>query len=166
MPTTLAIFASKHPPQPPNRPAEPADQGRKLDFEDGVIAVSGPPFPSEVAGKPGLPYGRHLWVILPEQLPAILETAPNVRPPPLESGLAKHSNLTGNGPACCGGELWVDALDPRKLYVNGGSGRYPPRTPDELADAIEVFENLGFSVISAGWDSENDWPFKQFELES
>jgi hypothetical protein len=89
-------------------------------------------------------------VIIPDALPVLLETAPNVRPPPLSSGMAKHTNLTGGASACCGGEIWTDAVDRDRLYVNGGSGRYRPRTPAELADAVQVFETLGFRVDSAG----------------
>ena len=88
-------------------------------------------------------------------LPVILEAAPNVQPPPLQSGVAKHTNLTGGAPASCGGELWLDTVSPDLLHVNGGSGRYwrrnDPRGPSKLADAVRVFEGLGFRVISAGW---------------
>ena len=99
-------------------------------------------------------------------LPAILETAPRVQPPPLASGVAKHTNLTGGQPACCAGELWVDAVSADRLFVNGGSGRYWRRPhPDgsaKLADAVSVFVSLGYTVISAGWDDDNDMPARTF----
>ncbi len=117
-------------------------------------------------GKPSTPDGRHLWVIRPADLPVILETAPHARPPPLQSGVAKHTNLTGGEPACCGGELRVDAVSPSLLYVNGGSGRYwrenDPGGPAKLADSVRVFEGLGYRVISAGWDEQNDIPARTF----
>jgi len=72
----------------------------------------------------------------------LLTTAPEVQPPPLECECAKHTNLTGGAPACCGG--------------------YPPRTRVELADAIDVFQSFGFEVVSAGWDDDNDRPERTF----
>lgn len=162
MPLTLAQFVEKHPPGPPRKPPETEDQLRELNAEDGVVFLNGAPFPRPLSGTPGYPQGKHLWVIVPGALPVILETAPNVRPPPLSSGVAKHTNLTGGRPASCGGELWVDAVDAGMLYVNGGSGRYGPRTPEELADAVSAFESLGFRVESAGWSEDNDLPARVF----
>ena len=115
-----------------------------------------------IARRPGHREGRHLWVIVPAEVRVILETAPDVRPPPLSLGVAKHTNLTGGGPAACGGELWLDPADNRKLYANGGSGRYPPRTPKQLEDAIQVLAGLGFTVVSAGWSEDNDVPERVF----
>jgi len=158
MPMTLAAFSAIYPLQGPNKPLDAPDQARLLTAADGVISLTGAPFPTPVLGQPGLPAGKHLWVILPADLPVILETAPNVQPPPLQSGCAKHTNLTGGEAACCGGELWIDAVSASQLYVNGGSGRYQPRTSDELDDAVQVFESLGFQVVSMGWDDDNDRP--------
>jgi hypothetical protein len=31
-----------------------------------------------------------------------------------------------------------------------------------LADAVQVFERYGYSVRSAGWSDENDWPERVF----
>jgi hypothetical protein len=157
-----AQFFAKHGAALPRKPAENPDQLRPLTREDGVVSVEAPPFPSSVAGDPGFAPGKHLWVLVPHDLPVILETAPDVRPPPLQSGVAKHTNLTGGGPACSGGELWVDAVSAALLYVNGGSGRYGPKTPAELDDAVQVFRGLGFQVESAGWDDGNDIPARTF----
>jgi len=100
--------------------------------------------------------GLHLWVIVPEAVRVLLESAPTVHPPPLSLGVAKHTNLTGGAPACCGGELWLDAVDPQRIYANGGSGRFTAKSPAHLEDAMSVIESLGFNVVSAGWDIEND----------
>ncbi|HSN97659.1 MAG TPA: hypothetical protein VLS89_05150 [Candidatus Nanopelagicales bacterium] len=162
MPMALQSFAAKHPLQGPNKPHDAEDELRKLTEEDGVVLLSSSPFPEPVPGNPGYPEGRHLWVILPERLPVLQETAPRVRPPPLQSVRAKHTNLTGGDPACCGGELWIDAASPDLLYVNGGSGRYQPRSPAELADVVQVFEGIGYRVVSAGWDEDNDKPARVF----
>ena len=132
MPLTIPEFAARHPPQAPRKQAETDDQLRLLTAEDGVVDLAKGQMLPHTAGQPGYPPGRHLWVIAPDTLPVLLETAPNVQPPPLSSGVAKHTNLTGGSEACCGGELWTDAVNPKQLYVNGGSGRYGPRTPDEL----------------------------------
>jgi len=155
----LAAFVEKYPPAPPAKPPENADQMRKLVSEDGVIDVVAAPL-SKTTGRPGTTEGKHLWVIVPEHLLAVLETAP-VRPP-LQSGVVKHTNLTGGEPACCGGEVWADSVDPSKVYVNGGSGRYPPKDPKQLEAAVEVFADLGFRAVSAGWDEQNDVPARVF----
>jgi len=106
--------------------------------------------------------GLHLWVIVPEAVRVLLESAPTVHPPPLSLGVAKHTNLTGGAPACCGGELWLDAVDPQRIYANGGSGRFTAKSPAHLEDAMSVIESLGFNVVSAGWDIENDRPARVF----
>lgn len=162
MPLTLSQFVAKYPPTPPRKAPEAEDQLRALTPDGGVVVLTDAPFPEPVAGMPGFREGRHIWVIVPQSLPVILETAPKVRPPPLSSGVAKHTNLTGGQPACCGGELWIDALDADLLYVNGGSGRYGPRTPAHLAEAVQVFESLGFRVQSAGWNEDVDAPERVF----
>jgi hypothetical protein len=162
MPLTPSQFAAKHPPQAPRKPPEAEDQLRRLTKEDGVVFLAEASFLEHAPGRIGYGKGRHLWVIIPNALPVLLETAPNVRPPPLSSGVAKHTNLTGGAPACSGGELWTDAVDRDRLYVNGGSGRYGPRTPAELADAVHVFETFGFRVESAGWNEDNDIPERVF----
>lgn len=95
-------------------------------------------------------------MFLETSIPAILELA--VVSPALESGRAKHTNLTGGGKAACGGELWVDPVVHSKLYVNGGSGRYGPTTTAQLDDAIGVFRSRGYEVVSFGWSEENDEP--------
>lgn len=152
----LAEYVTLYPPLGPAKPADAADAHRHLGADDGVgtlptCAATMPP-----PRRPGQPEGRHLWVIVPDEVRVILEVAPAVRPPPLSLGVAKHTNLTGGGLAACGGELWIDPVDSKKLYANGGSGRYPPRTPKQLEDAVRVIAALGFTVISAGWSDEND----------
>lgn len=114
------------------------------------------------AASPGFPEDRYLWAILPDSVPVILETGETVQPPPLSMGVVKHTNLTGGKPACCGGELWSDAINSRLLYVNGGSGRYGARSPKQLDDAVHVFKQFGYLVQSAGWSEENDCPERIF----
>jgi hypothetical protein len=125
----IAEFTACHAPRKPHpRPGDNQDVHRLLSTIDGVATM--PCAESMVpAPRPGDPDSRHLWVIREDSLPVILETAPEVRPPPLSLGIAKHTNLTGGKAAACGGEVWVDEVDPHTLYVNGGSGRYPCFAP-------------------------------------
>lgn len=153
---TPAEYTTLYPPAPPAKPADAPDANRRLIAADGVGMLPACVETMVPAERPGQRAGRHLWVIVPEGVPVILEIAPGVQPPPLSLGVAKHSNLTGGGPASCGGELWLDSANPRKLYANGGSGRYPPKTPKQLEDAIGVLETFGFTVVSAGWSEDND----------
>jgi hypothetical protein len=104
----------------------------------------------EKKGDPGC----HLWVIDASGVPYILERAPVA--PALAGGRVKHTNITGGGPAACGGELWFET--PTRLYVNGCSGRYGPAAPKQLDDAAEVFRDMGYEVISFGWDPATDRP--------
>jgi len=153
----LNTFVQKYPPAPPRRPHANNDELRLLGTPDGVLYLDPAPATSQVTGRPDDLAGRHLWVIWPQGVPYLHEQAPYIQNP-LASGVAKHSNLTGGAPASCGGELWIDPLDASKLYVNGASGRYGPRTPQQLTDAVTLIEALGFSVVSFGWDHDVNLP--------
>lgn len=162
---TVTEFTATYPPVGPFRPADPEDQGRLLEEQDGVVLLGPAPFPGP-SGVPGERTGCHLWVIRPDGVPIVLETAPGVRPPPLASGVAKHSNLTGGSAASCGGELWADTVSADKLYVSGASGRYwapgDRRGRERLAGAVKVFEHFGYTVVCAGWDDDVDRPARTF----
>ncbi len=95
-------------------------------------------------------------MIQPDELPFILERAAVT--PPLESGLVKHTNLTGGKTACCGGEMWFDPADDGLVYANGCSGRYGPRTSAELSNAMAVIRAFGYTVVSFGWDEDANKP--------
>jgi hypothetical protein len=131
-----------------------------LTSADGVQIL--PSDGVEPAVDPGDSDGAHLWVIVPEEVRVIVENDPPVAPPPLDIGKAKHTNLTGGGQACAGGELWRDSADDSLLYVHGGSGRYPVESPDQLHDVVRVFECLGYRVVSAGWDFDVDRAARTF----
>jgi hypothetical protein len=156
-------FAVRYPPaEPLSRPGDTPDAHRRLEMEDGVRLMPECVSDMPTASPVGDDEARHLWVILPDSVPVILEAGDAVRPPPLALGVVKHTNLTGGGPASCGGEVWLDPADAQQLYLTGGSGRYPAKTPAQLADAVKVFENYGFRVRSAGWSDENDCPERRF----
>lgn len=162
--TTLTEFTSVYPAHPPQRPPANPDELRLLTAEEGVQHMGLAPASNTVGTPPvrGTPSdaGRYLWVFDPRGVPYILEAAEVS--PPLASGRVKHTNLTGGQPACCGGELWFDGPQARRLYVNGASGRYGPRTPQQLEDAVSVFRELGYEVFSFGWDPDTDRPERVF----
>jgi hypothetical protein len=162
----VTTFTKSYPPKIPAKRSDVPDESRLLEADDGMGTLPSYVLAAETVTWPGQSLeqkdGKHLWVILPEEVRLILEVAPQVRPPPLTLGVAKHSNLTGGAPACCGGELWVDAVDRKKVYANGGSGRYPAKDPQHLEDAMRVLAFFGFEVISAGWSIENDCPERIF----
>ncbi|WP_244455082.1 hypothetical protein [Gluconacetobacter diazotrophicus] len=70
----------------------------------------------------------------------------------------KHSNLTGARPAHCGGQLVFVEND--AVALDGGSGRYGPRSKEEMTAVARAFKNSGYGVWSYGWDDENAWPFR------
>lgn len=157
----LGTFLTRYPPALPRRAHANDDELRLLAEADGVLALDVAPAAPSTTGDPSDLSARHLWVIWPAGVPYILERAPAVSPP-LQSGVAKHSNLTGGGAASCGGELWVDPVDPSKLYVNGASGRYGPKTPQQLVDAVVLIRDRGFQVESFGWDADTNLPARVY----
>ena len=155
-------YAERYAPVAPNPRPGPDDTRRLLTGADGVQTMPGCVAGMPVPHRVGDAEARHLWVILPADVPVILESAPDVRPPPLALGVAKHTNLTGGGPACCGGELWRDPTDAKRLHLTGASGRYPARSAEQLEDAVLLMATFGFAVRSAGWSEENDCPERVF----
>jgi hypothetical protein len=154
----LAEYLERYPPQLPRRKPDVEDQHRKLSEPDGVRRLSPAPADNQRWFRPT---GKsdpecHLWVIDASGIPYILEVAAVV--PPLASGRVKHTNLTGGVEASCGGELWFDTPTAMKLYINGCSGRYGPTSQPQLEDAVAVFSDLGYEVVSFGWDHETDAP--------
>ncbi len=155
---TLDEFLARYPPRPPARQPANDDELRKLTSADGIRWLMHPPVEAEEQAVPtrsGDP-GCHLWVIDTTGVPYVLELAQVT--PPLQSGRAKHSNLTGGGAAASGGELWVDPVSPSRLYVNGCSGRYGPRTEVQLDDSVTLLQSMGYEVESFGWEHDTDKP--------
>ncbi len=148
--------------RPPRRKSANKDEVRKLGKRDGVMIIQGPPVAAnesnrKVPKKQGDP-GCHLWVFDSQAIPYIFERAPVADT--LESGVVKHTNLTGGGDASCAGELWVDPADDNLIYINGCSGRYGPRTREQMDCTVEVFDQLGHKVRSFGWDDDANMPEK------
>ncbi|WP_454686018.1 hypothetical protein [Agrobacterium leguminum] len=74
----------------------------------------------------------------------------------LETGVIKHTNLTGGEPAYCAGELLF--IDDSTIVVNGCSGRYGPTSEAEMTEAAKAFRNSGYNVWSSGFDEETARP--------
>lgn len=70
----------------------------------------------------------------------------------LPDGKIKHSNLTGGEPAFSGGEFVT--LNEGTLIVGGNSGRYGPRSANEMRDVAIAFRDAGYTVYSTGYDQE------------
>jgi hypothetical protein len=126
------------------------DELRPLTAADGRRNLAPPPLSAVSFGVP--PYApagsgteKYIWVVLPRAVPFALETNAS-----FESGRVTHTNLTSGQPAHSGGEMWI--IDPLSMVVNGGSGRYPPRSPEELDAVTQAFKACGFEVASMGWD--------------
>jgi hypothetical protein len=56
--------------------------------------------------------------------------------------------------------MWFDPADEALLYLNGCSGRYGPRTPEELEDTVDMARSIGYNVVSFGWDQDAGMPAK------
>ncbi len=74
----------------------------------------------------------------------------------LKSKVIKHSNLTGGGSAYSGGEILM--LNENTIALNGCSGRYGPRSEDELLSVANAFKNSGYTVWCTGFDVEAGFP--------
>ena len=94
--------------------------------------------------------GRHLWVIGLTDMPYAIEECEFGRG--LETGIIKHTNLTGGADAHCGGEAWFLADD--TVIINGSSGRYGPVNKAQLDAAALAFKACGYKVASMGFDDE------------
>ncbi|MGP0173937.1 hypothetical protein ACSVIJ_18955 [Pseudomonas sp. NCHU5208] len=117
------------------------------DASDDVIISSVPRSHSE-RGQ------LYLWVVAANDVPFALESAPFGQG--LETGKIKHTNLTGGESAHCGGELWF--LAEGRLLLSASSGRYGPKSEQEMTDVALAFKNEGFEVASLGFDVETGYP--------
>jgi len=97
----------------------------------------------------------HLWVIAQNDVPFALEQVEWGKG--LESGVIKHTNLTGGSDAHCGGELWF--IDQESVILGGSSGRYGPQNEQELKDAVNSFAACNYKVAHMGFDEDTGQPF-------
>ncbi|UUQ67771.1 hypothetical protein NLK61_14425 [Pseudomonas fuscovaginae UPB0736] len=112
------------------------------------IRLSEPP---RVYGARGNTY---LWAIGLDKVPVAIESLEFGKM--LKTPVIKHTNLTGGARAHCGGELWFVAE--KSMLIGGSSGRYGPKSDQELVDAVASFKCEGFQVASMGFDEETGEP--------
>lgn len=98
---------------------------------------------------------RYLWIMAIDSVRYKNEF--DIEPKP------KHTNLTGGEEAYCGGEMWFYE-NTQSVAINGASGRYPPRSEEELQKFEESMRNFGYNVTSFGWDYDVDLPARELLL--
>ncbi|MDT4865291.1 hypothetical protein FQZ97_1000860 [compost metagenome] len=97
---------------------------------------------------------RHLWAVGLEDVKYALEKCDFGSN--LESGIIKHTNLTGGEAAYSGGELLI--LEDATVVINGCSGRYGPRSREELELVVAAFAQSGYRVMYMEFDEEAGRP--------
>ena len=160
----LAAFLRRYPPKASSSVADDPRQNLQLTPQHGLRVLGSAPATDILLGAPpksrfdSSPY-RYLWVIDQRGIPYIIEECLEV----LGTQRPKHTNLTGGGNACMGGEMWFTSDS--SLYVSGGSGRYPATDGHQLDAAVEVFESLGYDVTSLGWNDVTGFAKRHWEGE-
>lgn len=150
----LAAFRHGREPTPPRRPCADSEVV-PLTVQDGLNFFCEAPIRCDVETVEGPPLDiynypdrKYLWVVRCDDVPFAQEC-------PKELPLRKHSNLTGGGAAFGGGEVWF--ANPDQIYLNGGSGRYPVETDEDLLEAVTVFFlRIGYDVAVPPYDEDND----------
>ena len=147
---TCTEFRCRYPPRPPND-VDYHEPHEWILLQDLSLLPRAPAAGVMIGGSPpryrnGRTTFLYLWVIDLSGIPYILEYAL----PELGGNPPKHTNLTGGNPASTGGELWFHTES--SLFLSGKSGRYGPRDEQQLADAVTVFEDYGYDVLSLGWE--------------
>lgn len=97
------------------------------------------------------PTKKYLWVIEKTEVVFAQEQGKFGKTRKRKNGLS-HTNLTQGRPAHAGGEVWF--ADHVRIVVNGGSGRYRPRSKQELVSITFAFRDAGFDCVSMGWDDD------------
>lgn len=115
----------------------------------GSAPVGAPPLVDEAMCSK-----THLWVVRPDDVVYAEEHCEYGKA--LESKVIKHTNLTGGAAAFSGGELLC--LEPNTVILNGCSGRYGPKSAQELDAAARAFAQSGYGVWSMGWDEDVNRP--------
>lgn len=156
---TFESYRTKHPARAPNLANQKsADELRQITTAEGLHELAPPPCATAKVGTPpkqareGVA-AKYLWVVASTSVPFALEQLPNAQ---LDRGYLSHTNLTGGAQAHSGGEMWF--TDPSIIIMNGGSGRYPARSADELDDVAKAFRATGYKVAHMGWDIELNAP--------
>jgi hypothetical protein len=151
-------FRGQFPPRPPDSALiRNEDEKREMTTSDGLKLLQDGPVGAD-AGSPSAPprltpahkADAYLWAVRPSDVCHAYENCAFGRS--LETGVIKHTNLTGGGAASSGGELLFLKND--TIVVNGCSGRYGPRSKDEMDKVVVAFRQSGYRVWSMGYDDE------------
>ena len=154
----VQAFLERYPPRPYKQPDSPYPDAQleQVGPADGLWYLNEVPHTAP-GGSPRTVHeddgeNCHLWVIDERGRPCISQE-PLDR---LGGGKLHHTNLTGGGSASIGGEVWFG--QPPRIYMSGSSGRYPPLHRKHLEDAERLFREVGFDVVSLGWNPETGEP--------
>lgn len=130
-----------------------------LEWVDGtqLLTQSSPPTSPVITAAQMK--SRMLWVVRAEDVVYAPENGPFGKT--LESKVIKHTNLTGGALAFSGGEV-IFLEGESAIAVNGDSGRYGPRSIEELDDVVTAFARSGYSVWAMGYDLDADRPLPFF----
>lgn len=145
-----------------------SDELRDVTDSEEVARFSVAPAAAWSEGRP--PVGgfgdgetKFLWVIRTDDMPYARESGSLGASIEGRKKLA-HTNLTGGAAAHCGGELWFGSGT--RIWLTGGSGRYPPRCKEELGHVESALRQAGYEVHSAGWSDELRGPARYFREEA
>lgn len=157
-------FRQRFPAKPlPLRLVANQDQVKPMHEADGLLLwEAGAAAAATIEEAPDAPTvtpdqndSKLLWAVEPARIPYAPERCDFGKS--LESGVIKHSNLTGGGDAHCAGEMIL--IDAQSIVINGCSGRYGPTSEAEMASIARSFRASGYNVWSMGFDTEAAKPF-------
>lgn len=139
------------------------DELHQLTTEQGLVEWRDGPLVDGRTARTGVQPGLisseklvdcHLWAVRQQDVVFAHENCAFAAQ--LDRKVVKHSNLTGGGPAHSAGEMLFLALD--TIVINGSSGRYGARSPEEIDAVALAFCRSGYDVWSMGWDEDAGWP--------
>lgn len=150
------------PRQPPAEKIANNDEIKQISETDGLkIWADG-----SVSGSDGTPKDpppfidstqdrlKELWAVRQDDVVSAQEMCEFGKK--LETGKIKHTNLTGGAPAFSGGELI--RMSETIVAINGCSGRYGPRTPEEMHLIEQAFAKSGYHILTMGYDQDANRP--------
>lgn len=123
-----------------------------------VFSLSSEPAGFFLVGSPGDIATKCLWLVGVDDVVFAQEYgASGVS---TSRGRLAHTNLSGGVEAHSGGELWWE--NSSRLWINGASSRYQPRSAAELQSVVDSFRRSGYQVVSFGWDEGMASPSRFF----
>jgi hypothetical protein len=151
----------KEPRMPPPGLIKDSDQLKLMTAADGLAQWVDGPATAGLAAPGAAPLltqedcaNLRLWVVRIQDIVHASESCKFGKT--FQGQKIKHTNLTGGELAYSGGEIIV--ADAGIVYLNGRSGRYGPRTWEELQAVADAFVQSGYGVWLMGWDEEANSP--------